>query len=225
MPAKPLRVILAEDSALTRDGVSEILRRFGHEVVDAVGDAEALIDAVDRCAPDVVVTDVRMPPGHSDEGLRAALRLRAKSGRPAIVVLSHYVEPALAAELLESTGEAVGYLLKDRISDVGDFVATVERVADGDCVIDPEVVRRLLRRTRSREPIDRLSTRERQVLALLAEGRSNSAIARILVVSDAAVEKHIRAVFTKLELPPRPDDHRRVLAVVAYLRGSRATGT
>jgi DNA-binding NarL/FixJ family response regulator len=213
-----LRVILAEDSALTRDGLTQILERFGHQVVEAVADAAALGEAVDRHQPDIVVTDVRMPPTQTDEGLRAAVALRGRLPRLPILVLSQYVELTYAAEVLDAGGSGCGYLLKDRIADVVDFVDAVQRVAAGGTVVDPEVVRQLLRRTRSATPIDRLSPRERQVLGLMAEGRSNASIARELVVSETAVEKHVRGIFTKLQLQPNQEQHRRVLAVIAYLR-------
>ncbi|MEU2113766.1 response regulator transcription factor [Streptomyces sp. NPDC019507] len=213
----PLRVVLAEDGVLLRDGLTALLGRFGHEVVAAVGDAEALCTAVAAHEPDIVVTDVRMPPGFQDEGLRAALTLR--TGRPnlPVLVLSQYVQRAYAAELLGTgDGTGVGYLLKDRVGQVEEFVAALERVADGGTVVDPEVVRQLLRRRR--DPLERLTPREREVLALVAEGRSNAAIARRLVVSEAAVGKHIGNILAKLDLPPAEDTHRRVLAVLAYLR-------
>lgn len=213
-----LRVILAEDSALTRDGLTQILERFGHRVLAAVGDAESLRAAVERCQPDVVVTDVRMPPTHTDEGLRAAVALRARWPRLPILVLSQYIEVTYAAELLDSGSEGCGYLLKDRISDVADFEAALRQVASGGTVVDPEVVRQLLRRTRSAAPVERLSPREREVLALMAEGRSNASIGRELVISETAVEKHVRGIFTKLDLQPNQEHHRRVLAVIAYLR-------
>ncbi|WP_412538932.1 response regulator transcription factor [Longispora sp. K20-0274] len=216
--ARPLRVVVAEDSVLLRAGLVGLLERFGHTVVAAVGDAAALVAAVGEHAPDIVVTDVRMPPGFTDEGLRAAVALRA--GRPglAVLVLSQYVEQTYAAELLDSgRGVGVGYLLKDRIGDVTEFADAVGRVAAGGTVVDPEVVLQLL--SLRRDPLRRLTAREREVLALIAEGRSNAAVARALVVSDAAVAKHINNILTKLDLPQAEDDHRRVLAVLAYLRG------
>jgi DNA-binding NarL/FixJ family response regulator len=219
-PDDPLRIVLAEDSVLLREGMSELLRRFGHAVVAAVGDAPALAAAVEAHEPDVVVTDVRMPPGFSDEGLRAAVALRAARPSLAVLVLSQYVEQTYAAELLDAgpggRGAGVGYLLKDRVGEVEEFVDAVRRVAAGATVIDPEVVRQLLRRRR--DPIERLTPREREVLALMAEGWSNGAIARTLVVTEAAVAKHIGAILAKLDLPPDTDDHRRVRAVLAYLR-------
>jgi DNA-binding NarL/FixJ family response regulator len=213
-----VRIVIAEDSVLLREGLSQILGRFEHEVVAAVADAPALIKAVGEHRPDVVVTDVRMPPGFRDEGLRAALELRGRHPGLAVLVLSQYVEQSYAAELLR-TGGGVGYLLKDRVGDVAEFIEGLDRVADGGTVIDPEVVRQLLSRRRDHSPLVRLTGREREVLSLMAEGRSNRAIARRLVVSEAAVVKHIRSILVKLELPPTPDDHRRVLAVLAHLRG------
>jgi DNA-binding NarL/FixJ family response regulator len=197
--------------------MSQLLQRFGHTVVAAVGDAPALAAAVEAHGPDVVVTDVRMPPGFSDEGLRAAVALRAAHPSLAVLVLSQYVEQTYAVELLDAgRGAGTGYLLKDRVGDVEEFVDAVRRVAAGATVIDPEVVRQLLRRRR--DPLERLTPREREVLALMAEGWSNGAIARILVVTEAAVAKHIGAILAKLDLPPADDDHRRVRAVLAYLR-------
>jgi DNA-binding NarL/FixJ family response regulator len=212
-----LRVVLAEDSVLLRDGLTGLLTRFGHEVV-AVGDAAALGEAVEASRPDVVVTDVRMPPGFTDEGLRAAVELRRDHPRLPILVLSQYVETTYATHLLNAgDGTGVGYLLKDRIGRVEEFVEALDRVASGGTVVDPEVVRQLLRRRR--DPLAALTPREREVLGLIAEGRSNAAIATRLVVTEAAVAKHIRAILQKLDLPQAEDDHRRVLAVLAYLRG------
>ncbi|TDC11512.1 response regulator transcription factor [Nonomuraea longispora] len=210
--------MIAEDAVLLREGLVGLLERFGHTVVAGVGDAPALESAVAEHRPDAVVTDVRMPPGFSDEGLRAALRLRRLRPDLAVLVLSQYVEQTYAAELLESGGGAgVGYLLKDRIGDVREFVDALDRVAAGGTVVDPEVVRQLLRRRR--DPLGRLTPREQEVLGLIAEGRSNASIAKELVVTDAAVAKHIANIFAKLDLPPAADGHRRVLAVLAYLRG------
>lgn len=215
---RALRVVLAEDSVLLREGLTGLLGRFGHEVVAAVGDAQALLTAVDSHDPGIVVTDVRMPPGFEDEGLRAAVRLRGLRPTLPVLVLSQYVQREYASELLDSgDGSGVGYLLKDRVGQVEEFVAALEEVASGGTVVDPEVVRQLLRRRR--DPLRRLTPREREVLALIAEGRSNSAIARHLVVSEAAVGKHIGSILTKLDLPPAQETHRRVLAVLAYLRG------
>lgn len=203
---------------LLREGLIGVLGRFGHETVAAVGDADALRDAVAAHEPDVVVTDVRMPPGFQDEGLRAAVELRARRPTLPVLVLSQYVQRSYAAELLDSgDGTGVGYLLKDRVGQVEQFVEGLTRVAEGGTVIDPEVVRQLLRRRR--DPLEQLTPREREVLALVAEGKSNGAIAGQLVVSEAAVGKHIGNILAKLDLPPADGVHRRVLAVLAYLRG------
>ncbi|UNS99614.1 response regulator transcription factor [Streptomyces tubbatahanensis] len=212
-----MRLVLAEDSVLLREGLTQILTRFGHEVCAGVGDAPALLDAVHAHDPDAVVTDVRMPPGLRDEGLRAALALRAERPALPVLVLSQYVENSYAAELL-ATGDGVGYLLKDRVGEVTEFVEALERVVAGGTAIDAEVVRRLLAPDRRPAALRRLTAREHEVLAAMAEGRSNGAIARALVVSEAAVVKHVGSILTKLDLPPAPDDHRRVLAVLAYLR-------
>ncbi|TRO69971.1 response regulator transcription factor [Streptomyces sp. IB201691-2A2] len=209
--------MLAEDSVLLREGLIGLLVRCGHEVVAAVGDAQALVTAVEEHAPDIVVTDVRMPPGFQDEGLHAAVRLREKRPALPVLVLSQYVQRTYAAELLDSgDGSGVGYLLKDRVGQVEEFVEALHKVADGGTVVDPEVVRQLLRRRR--DPLEQLTPREREVLALIAEGRSNGAIARELVVSEAAIGKHIGNILTKLDLPPTDKTHRRVLAVLTYLR-------
>ncbi|MEU5290942.1 response regulator transcription factor [Streptomyces umbrinus] len=214
---RSLRVVLAEDSVLLREGLIGLLSRCGHEVVAAVGDAQALVAAVEEHAPDIVVTDVRMPPGFQDEGLHAAVRLREKRPRLPVLVLSQYVQRTYAAELLDSgDGSGIGYLLKDRVGQVEEFVEALHKVADGGTVVDPEVVRQLLRRRR--DPLEQLTPREREVLALIAEGRSNGAIAKELVVSEAAIGKHIGNILTKLDLPPTDKTHRRVLAVLTYLR-------
>ena len=219
MPAAAnLRIVLAEDSVLLREGLVGLLTRFGHEVVAGVDDAAALRAAVESSRPDIVVTDVRMPPGFTDEGLRAAVDLRRRHPALPILVLSQYVETTYATQLLDAgAGTGVGYLLKDRIGRVEEFVEALHRVARGGTVVDPEVVRQLLRRRR--DPLAALTPREREVLALIAEGRSNAAIADRLVVTEAAVAKHIRAILQKLQLPQAEQDHRRVLAVLAYLRG------
>ncbi|HEX6682229.1 MAG TPA: response regulator transcription factor [Candidatus Limnocylindrales bacterium] len=207
-----MRVILAEDSVLLREGLVGLLERFGHTVVAAVGDAPALIEAATEQAPDIVITDVRMPPSFSDEGLRAALALRAEQPGLPVLVLSQYVEQTYATEFLSS---ATGYLLKDRVGEVAEFIEAIGKVAGGGTVVDPEVVRQLL--TKRRAPLQRLTPREREVLALMAEGRSNSAISRALTITEAAVAKHIANILSKLDLPPDQDDHRRVLAVLAFL--------
>ncbi|GAA1708611.1 response regulator transcription factor [Fodinicola feengrottensis] len=210
-------VVLAEDGVLLREGLAGLLTRFGFEVVAAVGDAEALESAVAAYRPDLVVTDIRMPPGFTDEGLRAAVRLRQADPTLAVVALSQYVEQSYAAELLDSAGgQRVGYLLKDRIVDIEDFIGSLRQVLDGGTVVDPQVVRQLLRR--NSDPLARLSTRELEVLGLIAQGHSNAAITRLLVVSEATVGKHVGNIFAKLDLPPTEDSHRRVLAVLAYLR-------
>lgn len=203
---------------LLREGLIGLLGRFGHEVAAAVGDAEALTAAAAAYRPDIVVTDVRMPPGFADEGLRAALALRAEQPELPVLVLSQYVQRRYATELLDTgDGSGVGYLLKDRIGHVADFLDAVHRVADGGTVVDPQVVRQLL--SGRRDPLHRLTAREREVLALIAEGRSNGAVAAELVVTEAAVAKHIGNIFAKLDLPPADGTHRRVLAVLAFLRG------
>lgn len=213
-----LRIVLAEDGTLMRAGLVGLLERFGHTVVAAVGDAEALLLAAREHRPDLVVTDVRMPPGYADEGLQAAVELRAGDPAAAVLVLSQYTASAYAAELLAPTGRAgVGYLLKDRIGEIAEFADAVARVAAGETVIDPDVVRQLLARQRTTGPLDRLSPREREVLARMAEGHSNGSIARLLGIGDAAVSKHIGNVFMKLNLEDA-DGHRRVLAVLTYLR-------
>ncbi|GAA3943409.1 response regulator transcription factor [Actinomadura viridis] len=214
-----MRVVIAEDSVLLREGLSQILTRSGHVVAAAVGDAPALAAAVAEDRPDIVVTDVRMPPGFRDEGLRAALALRAEHPGLPVLVLSQYVEQSYAADLLH-TGGGVGYLLKDRVGEVAEFVEALDRVAAGGTVIDPDVVRGLLARRARDTPLERLTAREREVLALMAEGRSNGAVARALVVSEAAVIKHVGSIFAKLDLHRTPDDHRRVLAVLTHLRGA-----
>ncbi|RKE21639.1 response regulator [Streptomyces sp. TLI_171] len=212
----PLRLVLAEDSVLLRAGLVGLLERFGHTVAAAVGDAPALLVAVAEHRPDLVLTDVRMPPDLSDEGLRAALRLRAAQPGLPVLVLSQYVQRSYAADLLESgDGSGVGYLLKDRVGHVEEFLAAVRTVAAGGTVVDPEVVRRLL--ARRRDPLERLTPREREVLELMAQGCSNAEICRRLLVSEAAVAKHIGNILLKLDLPPAEDTHRRVLAVLAYL--------
>jgi len=212
-----VRVVLAEDSLLLREGLVRLLDEAGAEVVAAVGDGPSLVAAAVEHRPDVAVVDVRMPPSFTDEGLRAALELRAKVPSIAVLVLSQYVEESYADDLL-SAGGGVGYLLKDRVSRLEDLSDALERVVAGGTVLDPEVVSALFSKRRRRDPLAELSPREREVLGLMAEGRTNTAIGRQLVVSQGAVEKHISSIFTKLGLPPSADDHRRVMAVLAWFR-------
>jgi len=212
-----MRIVIAEDSVLLREGLTRLLEDAGDEVVDAVGDAELAKDSVAAHSPDIIVMDVRMPPTHTDEGIRAALSLRRSQPEVAVLVLSQYVEQHYATELLAGDTAGVGYLLKDRVADVGDFISAVHRVADGGTALDPEVVSHLLAHSRRRQPLSSLTPRETEVLRLMAEGRSNGAIAAELVVSDGAIEKHVSSIFSKLDLPPADTDHRRVLAVLRYL--------
>jgi len=210
--------MIAEDSVLLREGITRLLVDAGEDVVAGFGDADALLDALPADPPDLVVLDVRMPPTHTDEGVRAALAIREQWPAIGILVLSQYVEERYASELISGDGAGgVGYLLKDRVADVREFVDALRRVGDGATVLDPEVVTQLLARSRKRDPLERLTPRERTVLSLMAEGRSNAAIAQSLVVSDGAVEKHVSNIFTKLDLPPAPEDHRRVLAVLRWM--------
>ncbi|GAA5007998.1 response regulator transcription factor [Kitasatospora paranensis] len=217
-----LRVVIAEDSVLLREGLTRLLTDRGLEVVAGVGDGEALLKAVHDLveagsAPDVVVADVRMPPTHTDEGVRACVTLRGLHPGIGVLVLSQYVEEQYAGELLAGSTRGVGYLLKDRVAEVREFVDAVVRVAGGGTALDPEVVQQLLSRSRRGDVLEGLTPREREVLGLMAEGRTNSAIARQLVVSDGAVEKHVSNIFTKLGLAQSQEDHRRVLAVLTYL--------
>ncbi|MCM3661877.1 response regulator transcription factor [Georgenia satyanarayanai] len=211
-----MRVVLAEDSVLLREGLVRLLEEAGCEVLAAVGDGEQLVAAVREHRPDVAVVDVRMPPSFTDEGLRAALAVREELPGTAVLVLSQYVEESYAGDLL-ATGGGVGYLLKDRVSALAELSAALERLVAGGTVLDPTVVSQLFAARRAR-PLDRLTPREREVLALMAEGRTNPAIARAMVVTPKAVEKHVSAIFEKLDLPPSTDDHRRVLAVLEWLR-------
>jgi DNA-binding NarL/FixJ family response regulator len=213
-----VRVVLADDSLLLREGVARLLEEAGLEVVAQSGDAEDLLRKVGAHKPDVAVVDVRMPPTHTDEGLRAAAEIRERFPSVGVLVLSQYIEEAYAMELLSSDASGVGYLLKDRVADLDRFVDAVRRVGEGGSALDPEVVSRLLGRRRETDPLAEISPREREVLQLMAEGRSNHAIANELVVTERAVEKHVTSIFTKLNLPPTADDHRRVLAVLTYLR-------
>ncbi|MEU5215487.1 response regulator transcription factor [Streptomyces sp. NPDC020807] len=218
-----MRVVIAEDSVLLREGLTRLLTDRGHEVVAGVGDGDALVRLVGELAdqgalPDVVVADVRMPPTHTDEGVRAAVHLRKEYPGLGVLVLSQYVEEQYATELLAGSTRGVGYLLKDRVAEVREFVDAVVRVSQGGTALDPEVVQQLLGRSRQQDVLANLTPREREVLGLMAEGRTNSAIARELVVSDGAVEKHISNIFLKLGLSPSEGDHRRVLAVLTYLK-------
>ncbi|MFF5211305.1 response regulator [Streptosporangium sp. NPDC000396] len=213
-----MRVVIAEDSVLLREGLARLLADGGIETAGVAHDGPGLVAAVAEHAPDLAIVDVRMPPTHTDEGLRAALEARSRRPGLPILVLSQYVEEQYATELIGGGAAAVGYLLKERIADVSEFLDAVRRVASGGTVIDPEVIEQLLTRHRGDDPLSSLTTRERQVLALMAEGRSNTAIAARMIVTEGAVEKHISGIFTKLRLEAAPDDHRRVLAVLAYLR-------
>ncbi|MFJ3415531.1 response regulator [Streptomyces sp. NPDC086082] len=216
-PREPLRIVLADDAVLLREGLVRLLTDDGHQVVAAVGDGPALVEAVLTHRPDVAVVDVRMPPTHTDEGLRAAISVRAQLPGTPVLVLSQYVEESYAAELLADGSGAVGYLLKDRVARVEEFLDALARVARGATVLDPQVVSRLLAGQRRKAPLEALTPRERQLLALMAEGHSNTAIAHRLALSNSAVEKHIGNVFAKLGLPPDDSRHRRVLAVLAHL--------
>jgi DNA-binding NarL/FixJ family response regulator len=212
-----MRVVIAEDSVLLREGLVRLLEAAGIEVAAAVGDAGTLLREVAEGGCDTVIVDVRMPPTHTDEGLRAALTLRRERPDVAVLVLSQYVEERYATELLSSNTHGVGYLLKDRVADVAEFIDALRRVAGGGTVLDPEVVAQLLVRRRS-DPMDQLTPRELEVLGLMAEGRSNSGIANGLHVSESAVAKHVNSIFTKLDIAQVDSDHRRVLAVLRYLR-------
>ncbi len=214
-----MRVTIAEDAAILRDGLVELLTGRGHEVVRAVADGEALVAAVAEDPPDVAVVDIRMPPTHTDEGLRAALQLRRDHPSVGVLLFSQHVETRYASQLLADGAAGIGYLLKDRVADVSDFIDALSRVASGGTALDPEVVTQLMRASRRTDTVDALSGREQEVLALMAEGRSNAAIAEALVVSDRAVEKHVANIFLKLDLPPSESDHRRVLAVLRHLEG------
>ena len=213
-----MRVVLADDSMLLREGIARLLEEAGMEVVAQSADAEDLLRKVGAHKPDVAIVDVRMPPTHTDEGLRAAAEIRDRFPKTGVLVLSQYIEESYAMELLGSHTEGVGYMLKDRVSDLDRFIEGVRRVGEGGSVLDPEVVSRLLGRRREADPLAEISPRERDVLGLMAEGRSNHAIATELVVTERAVEKHVTSIFTKLNLPPTADDHRRVLAVLTYLK-------
>ena len=214
-----MRVVLADDSVLLREGIARLLEDAGFDVVGQADNSEQLLLKVRSYSPDVAIVDIRMPPTHTDEGLQAAREIREKHPATGVLVLSQYVEPEYAFELLGESAEGVGYLLKDRVADVGEFAAAVRRVGEGGSALDPTVVSMLVGRRRKDDPLDMLTPREREVLELMAEGRSNAAIGQALVISASAVEKHISNVFWKLDLPASDADHRRVLAVLAYLNG------
>jgi DNA-binding NarL/FixJ family response regulator len=213
-----MRVVIADDAVLLREGLIRLVEENGHTVVAAVGDGPSLVEAIVEHRPEVSIVDVRMPPSHTDEGLRAAVEARKKVPGSPILVLSQYVEVEYADDLLADRVGAMGYLLKDRVSEVAEFLDALSRVAAGGTVLDPEVVGQLLVRRRRDDPLRNLTPREREVLGLMAEGRSNTAIARKMVVTEGAVEKHVRNIFTKLDLPPDEEQHRRVLAVLTYLQ-------
>ncbi|WP_086820826.1 response regulator transcription factor [Allokutzneria sp. NRRL B-24872] len=212
-----MRIVIAEDSALLRTGLTLLLAENGHEVVEAVGDAEQLLRAVLAHRPDVAVVDVRMPPTFTDEGLRAALLIRQAQPETAVLVLSQWVEERYAADLIGGGLNGVGYLLKDRVADVADFLDALNRVAAGGAVFDPDVIAQILARNRRNDPLAPLTPREREVLQLMAEGRSNAGIASALTITERAVEKYVGSILGKLDLPPAGTDHRRVLAVLRYL--------
>jgi DNA-binding NarL/FixJ family response regulator len=215
----PIRVAIAEDSVLVREGLVRLLAEAGFEVTAAAADPQGLLRAIDADRPDVIVLDIRLPPTHTDEGLRLAGAVRGRDGpRIGVLLLSQYVEAAYAYQLIESEAAGVGYLLKDRLSDIGELADAIRRVARGGSAIDPSLVAQLLRRRRERNPLDELTDREREVLGLMAEGRTNLAIADRLVITLKTVETHVASIFSKLGLEPEPDDHRRVLAVLTYLR-------
>jgi DNA-binding NarL/FixJ family response regulator len=213
-----LRVVVADDSVLLREGVARLLQDAGFHVVGQAGNAEELLLKVRSYTPDVAIVDIRMPPTHTDEGLQAAKEIRERHPGVGVLVLSQYVESGYALDLLQTDANGVGYLLKDRVSDVQEFAAAVKRVAEGGSALDPEVVSRLVGRRRGDDPLSQLTPREREVLELMAEGRSNQAIAERLFVTLRAVEKHVTSIFGKLHLPADEQDHRRILAVLTYLR-------
>jgi DNA-binding NarL/FixJ family response regulator len=216
-PKTPLRVAIAEDSGLLRAGIARLITDAGHRIVAEAGDGRGFLDAIEKELPDVAVVDVRMPPGFKDEGLKAALEARRRAPGLPVLVLSQYVEERYGRELLESGAEGTGYLLKDRVADVEEFVSALEAVGSGGTVLDPEVVDQLLARGRRNESLSSLTPREREVLALVAEGRTNQAVAKALFITGGAVEKHVKSIFGKLGLAQSEADHRRVLAVLAYL--------
>ena len=212
-----MRIVIAEDAAILRDGLAQLLVDRGHDVVAAVRDGDALRAAVAEHVPDVAVVDIRMPPSFTDEGLRAAIAIRRERPGVGVLVFSQWIETRYAAELLATSSSGVGYLLKDRVADVGEFLDALTRVAKGGTALDPEVVTQLFGASRRGNALAVLTPREREVLGLMAEGRSNAALARRLVVTERAVEKHVANILTKLDLPPSEEDHRRVLAVLRYL--------
>jgi DNA-binding NarL/FixJ family response regulator len=212
------RVVIADDSVLLREGIAALLDDSGFEVIAQCGTADELLMIVRSYRPDIAIVDIRMPPTHTDEGLRAAQEIRERYPGTSVLVLSQYIESGYALDLLAESAEGVGYLLKDRVSDVREFAAGVRRVADGGTALDPAVVSRLVGSRRGKGPLDELSPREREVLELMAEGRSNQGISARLVITERAVEKHVTSIFQKLQLPAASDDHRRVLAVLTYLR-------
>ncbi|MFF3666007.1 LuxR C-terminal-related transcriptional regulator [Microtetraspora malaysiensis] len=213
-----MRIVIAEDAVLLRDGLCMLLTSRGREVVAAVGDGDALRAAVAEHGPDIAVVDVRMPPSHTDEGLRAAIQIRRDHPRVGVLVFSQYIETRYAAQLLANGANGVGYLLKERVADIKDFLAALDRIAAGETVLDPEVVTQIMGASRRAESLGTLTPRERDVLAMMAEGRSNNAIAKALFLSSGSVEKHVTQIFTKLGLSPSESDHRRVLAVLRYLQ-------
>ncbi|HMD12961.1 MAG TPA: response regulator transcription factor [Marmoricola sp.] len=215
---EPLRVVIAEDSVLMREGIASLLEGAGFEIVGKSSTADDLLLKVRSYKPHVAIVDIRMPPNHTDEGLVAAKEIREQHPEVGVLVLSQYVEPAYAMELIADDAEGVGYLLKDRIPDVDEFRSSVRRVAEGGSALDPAIVTQLVGRRRSDDPVETLTPREREVLELMAEGRSNQSIAQKLVVTERAVEKHVTSIFGKLRLPATAEDHRRVLAVLAFLR-------
>jgi DNA-binding NarL/FixJ family response regulator len=218
---EPIRVVIGEDDVLLREGIVRLLSEAGFEVVGQAGDADDFLRKALAHRPDVAVVDIQMPPGHGDDGLRAALELRRQRPGIGVLVLSQFYEESYALDLIGTRPEGVGYLLKERIGDVSEFVAAIERIAAGGTALDPEIVGRMLGRRHSGGPVERLTPREHDVLAAMAEGKSNLGIAEALVISEAAVEKHVTSIFSKLDLGPTPTGHRRVLAVLAYMRDGR----